>query len=200
MNTPNDEHKNKINPDEPIHEVDGIVELNHPAPMWWQTIFYISIVWAVGYGWYYLFGGGPTLSEELQVKLQNIENLRAGEKTASAGNDANELDAAYKAPEKLAAGKIVFARTCASCHADDGGGNIGPNLADAHWIHGNGTLQDIAHVVQNGVAEKGMPPWGPVLKHDELINVSAFVRYLRGSHPAKPKAPQGEAKTFTEGS
>ena len=31
------------------HEWDGIRELNTPLPRWWLWLFYITIVWAVGY-------------------------------------------------------------------------------------------------------------------------------------------------------
>ena len=31
------------------HEWDGLRELNTPLPRWWLWLFYITIVWAVGY-------------------------------------------------------------------------------------------------------------------------------------------------------
>ena len=31
------------------HEWDGIRELNTPLPRWWLWLFYVTIVWAVGY-------------------------------------------------------------------------------------------------------------------------------------------------------
>ena len=31
------------------HEWDGIHELNTPLPRWWLWLFYVTIVWAVGY-------------------------------------------------------------------------------------------------------------------------------------------------------
>src|SRR6188474_270331 len=31
------------------HEWDGIRELNTPLPRWWLWIFYLTIVWSVGY-------------------------------------------------------------------------------------------------------------------------------------------------------
>ena len=31
------------------HEWDGIRELNTPLPRWWLWLFYLTIVWAVGY-------------------------------------------------------------------------------------------------------------------------------------------------------
>ena len=31
------------------HEWDGIKELNTPLPRWWLWLFYITIIWSVGY-------------------------------------------------------------------------------------------------------------------------------------------------------
>jgi cytochrome c oxidase cbb3-type subunit 3 len=187
----------KPNPDDEVHHVDGIVELNHPAPFWWQSIYYVSIVWAVFYMIYYLAGMGPTLSQELAADLQKIE---ANKVTLALSPEAEkaELRSAFKDPQKLAAGLAVFQKNCASCHTNDGGGAIGPNLTDDHWINGDGSIDAISKVVSIGVPEKGMPPWGPILKHEESIAVSAFVRSLRGKTPAKAKAPQGNVVKYGE--
>jgi cytochrome c oxidase cbb3-type subunit III len=31
------------------HEWDGIKELDTPLPRWWLWVFYLTIVWAIGY-------------------------------------------------------------------------------------------------------------------------------------------------------
>jgi cytochrome c oxidase cbb3-type subunit 3 len=103
-------------------------------------------------------------------------------------------------PEKLLAlvsdkaavesGKAVFMKNCVACHGPDGGGIIGPNLTDNYWIHG-GTIAEVYKTVTVGVLEKGMPPWGKMLKPDELERVVAYVTTLHGTTPANPKAPQG---------
>ncbi|MBS1962052.1 MAG: c-type cytochrome [Bdellovibrionales bacterium] len=181
----------KVNPDEPVHEIDGIVELNHPAPFWWQAIFYASIVWAIGYAGYYLGGSGMSRKEALQQELAELaaKDVRPN---ASPEQELAELKAIYTDPNRLASGKAVFTKNCASCHAVDGGGGIGPNLTDKHWLHGDGSIGAILKVVREGVPEKGMPPWGPILKREEVMAAASFVRSLRGTTPAKPKAPQGD--------
>jgi cytochrome c oxidase cbb3-type subunit 3 len=175
-----------------VHRVDDIVELNHPVPIWWQTILYISIVWAFGYMGYYLLGDGPTLRQELAADLQKLEMAKVV-KTVSAEEEAKEVRVAFSQPERIVEGRAAFSKNCASCHAEDGGGGIGPNLADRNWIHGDGSIDAILKVIREGVAEKGMPPWGPILKREETISVAAFVRKLRDTTPAKPKSPQGAA-------
>src|SRR5690606_6343141 len=88
-------------------------------------------------------------------------------------------------------GKTVYATNCASFHAPDGGGLIGPNITDNYWIHG-GKPADIYHVVAGGVLDKGMPPWEKTLKPEQLRAVVAYVVSLKGTSPANPKAPQGD--------
>ena len=48
---------------------------------------------------------------------------------------------------------------CVVCHADQGQGNIGPNLTDKYWIHGAQPV-DNHRVVTEGVLDKGMAAWG----------------------------------------
>ncbi len=42
------------------HEWDGIKELNTPLPRWWVWLFYITIVWAIGY--WIVYPAWPTIS------------------------------------------------------------------------------------------------------------------------------------------
>jgi cytochrome c oxidase cbb3-type subunit 3 len=37
------------------HEYDGIRELDNSLPPWWLWLFYITIIWSVGYLWYYMY-------------------------------------------------------------------------------------------------------------------------------------------------
>ena len=48
------------------HEWDGIQELNTPLPRWWLWLFYLTIVWSIGY-WIFIrhgrwFHPTPTVS------------------------------------------------------------------------------------------------------------------------------------------
>ena len=90
----------------------------------------------------------------------------------------------------LANGKSLFDMNCAVCHRADGGGLIGPNLADDAWVHG-GTPTAIHAAIQNGVMEKGMPAWDRLLKPEQVNAVTAYVISLRGTNPPAPKAPEG---------
>ncbi len=91
---------------------------------------------------------------------------------------------------ELAEGKKTFEKACMACHAMDGGGGVGPNLTDEHWIHGP-QMSDLMRIITHGVIEKGMAPWGGQLSAQEIRQVASYVLSLQGSQPAKPKDPQG---------
>ncbi|MES2856093.1 MAG: cbb3-type cytochrome c oxidase N-terminal domain-containing protein [Bdellovibrionota bacterium] len=173
------------------HNYDGILELDHPLPRWWLMTFYASIVFAVAYALYYMVGPGPTLRQELQASMNEIELAQA---SAPKRPDADDevFVASLNDPNKLKIGAETFAGKCAACHGDQAQGIIGPNLTDDFWINGKGTYQDIAKVVADGVLDKGMPPWGAMLKAEELVHLIAFIRSVRGSNPAGAKESQGE--------
>lgn len=174
------------------HSYDGIREFDFPLPNWWIITFAGTAIFAAIYFVVYQFGYAPDLRQELASDLAAVKQLEGS--SHGPGEDLPAvLAAAFNDSARVTAGKQVFADKCAVCHRADGGGQIGPNLTDDYWIHGKGSLTDIEQVVETGVADKGMPPWGPVLKHDELINVVVYVKSLHGSNPANPKEPQGVA-------
>jgi cytochrome c oxidase cbb3-type subunit III len=182
--------KNPNDPNDRLleHEYDGIREYDNPMPRWWLLTFAGTIIFSV----IYYFNVGPVGNGN-----GRIADYEADMKAFAAAHPAPTADAS---PEKLLAlvsdkaaveqGKAVFTKNCVACHGPDGGGIIGPNLADNYWIHG-GTIGEVYKTVTTGVLEKGMPPWGKVLKPDELERVVAYVTTLHGTTPANPKAPQG---------
>jgi cytochrome c oxidase cbb3-type subunit 3 len=90
----------------------------------------------------------------------------------------------------LEEGKAIFAKNCVACHAADGGGGVGPHLADAYWLHGN-KIGDVFKTIKYGIAGKGMTAWQATLSPKEIQSVSNYVLSLTGKPVANPKAPQG---------
>jgi cytochrome c oxidase cbb3-type subunit III len=176
--------------EKPIHLYDGIIELDNPTPFWFNVAFYLSMAVAAGYIGYYLFGGGPTIRENLARDLNQISLLKMAEHNTT-NPDEKTLLAVFTDSGRKEKAKTTFVAKCASCHLADGGGMIGPNLADNHWINGNGKIASIYKTVKEGVSDKGMPPWGPLLTPQELEEVTAYVYAFKGTQPAKPKPPQG---------
>ena len=92
----------------------------------------------------------------------------------------------------LAAGKKIWDTQCFTCHLNDGGGSIGPNMTDNYWIHG-GDMASIVNLIKVGVPTKGMIPWEATLTPDQIMQVSSYIKVkLVGTTPAVAKAPQGE--------
>jgi len=175
------------------HEYDGIREYDNPLPRWWLNVFYVTILFAVVYVLNIVpgVGTGQGRIANYEAEMARAKEQRDAEAASAGPVTAQSLAALAHDPAAMAKAGARFKSTCAPCHRDDGGGNIGPNLTDDFWLHGGDPLQ-IVQTVTNGVAAKGMPAWGPVLKPDELAAVVAYVTTLRGTNPANPKAAQGD--------
>lgn len=173
------------------HSYDGIEELDNSLPVWWLNGFYLTILFALGYVFYYAVWDGSTLLTEYEHAKTDFEYAQYLKSQKSKLVSEEELRSFLKDSNRIQAGSAVFQAKCITCHGPQGQGGIGPNLTDDYWIHG-GKMTQILTVVTNGVSDKGMPPWGSLLKQDEIYSVVAFVKSLRGTNPPNPKAPQGE--------
>ena len=172
------------------HEYDGIQELDNGAPFWWQLFFYLSIAFGFLYYMYYEWGTGLSSDARLRQEMAEVLRLQGQSEGVLPGEPEFEKLAGLAAAKD--AGKKVFATNCASCHAADGGGLIGPNLTDRFWIHGKGNYGDLYKVISGGVSDKGMPAWKALLSKEDLMAVVVHVKSLQGTTPAIAKGPQGE--------
>ena len=180
--------------DKVLHELDGIKEYDNPMPGWLMAIWWGSLIFSAAYLIFYAlsFGEGSMESEYRAEAQQALTEVQAH-------FDANplvpptpaELLAGAKDPAVLEKGATRFARTCASCHGEKAQGLIGPNLTDDRWIHG-GSVGQIFQSVAKGWPAKGMPPWGRVVKPDDLSALVSYVRSLQGSNPPSAKPAEGE--------
>jgi cytochrome c oxidase cbb3-type subunit 3 len=175
-----------------IHEYDGIIEHDNKLPLWWQLTLYGAIVFALVY-W---FGRRlDAIASQNQIYAREVAVQRAAEAEAARQRgtiDDSVLMTLSRDAATVADGKALFTTTCAPCHRADGGGNIGPNLTDAYWIHG-GKATDIFHTVREGVPAKGMPTWGPQLGDARVENLVAYVLSIRDTNVPGGKPPQGVA-------
>ena len=182
------------------HEWDGLRELNTPLPRWWLWLFYITIVWSIGY--WIVYPAWPLLTNSTQgvfgwhtrsAVVDDLDELKRQrgpmmDKLATASlaeivNDPQLLDFAR------AQGRVAFADNCAPCHGAGGGGAKGyPNLNDDEWLWG-GKLADIEQTIRHGARagdkkdhEGNMPAFGRdnILKANEISAVADFVRSLSG--------------------
>ena len=172
-------------PTDTSHVWDGnLTEYNKPMPKWWVNLFYITIVFAVGYLiWFPGLGAYAGMSRWTSAKEQASDKARADAKleAAFAPYAGKSIDTIARDPKAVALGRSIFNNTCATCHGSTAQGAIGyPNLTDQVW-HWGGTPDDVLHSVMEG-REGVMPEWGKVLTGmggDNAVDyVVAYVRTL----------------------
>jgi cytochrome c oxidase cbb3-type subunit III len=173
------------------HSYDGIQELNHPLPSWWNIIFYISCTFSVGYFTYYQLMSGPTLRDEFKVSHGKVLTAQAEFKKMNSIFNHEHYNGII-ADEGVKKGAIVFENNCQTCHNEKGRGDIGPNLTDEYWKVAKGNPETIYNVVFNGSEENGMPAWSELITKDEMYQAVAFVSSLKNTHQPGGKEPEGE--------
>lgn len=178
------------------HEWDGLKELNNPAPRWWLWVFFVTVIWSIGY--WVVYPAWPTLSGHTEgtqgwTQYKKLASEQA-EIAARRGEFADKIKAhsieeIQKDPElytfAVAGGKAMFKENCAACHGTGAQGGPGyPNLNDDDWLWG-GDLASIYQTLKYGVRtthaetrNSMMPAFGGMLKKEEIENVAAHVLSL----------------------
>jgi len=174
------------------HNYDGIRELDNVLPPWWVYLFYGTIIFGVIYLVRFHVVGEYTQAEEYdqEVAAAKIE-IEEYKKNAKDLVDASTVELLTDASD-LGAGEKIFTTNCVACHMADGGGGIGPNLTDDHWILGGGIKNVFNTISEGGRDGKGMVAWKQSFKPAEIAQVASYVISLGGTTPANPKAPEGD--------
>jgi len=174
------------------HDFDGIKELDNNLPPWWIYLFYATIVFAIIYHIRFDFIKEYTQAEEYEMEVAAAQIAIAEyKKTAKDLVDVSTVELLTDATD-LSAGKQIFETNCVACHMADGGGGIGPNLTDQHWILGGGIKNVFSTISEGGRDGKGMVAWKQILKPVEMAQVASYVITLGGTTPANPKEAEGE--------
>ena len=169
------------------HKWDGdLEEWNNPAPKWWLYLYFITIIWGIGYlvaypglgnfkgmlGW----SQQGQYEEEMQAATDTYEPIY--EEYA-----AMDFAALAQNEDALSLGESLFASYCTTCHGSDARGATGyPNLTDNDWLWGS-TEADIVMTISNG-RQAAMPPQGAILDDAAVDNLVAHVKSLSGSGDA----------------
>jgi cytochrome c oxidase cbb3-type subunit 3 len=177
------------------HNYDGIKELDNSLPPWWLGLFYVTIIFGVVYLVRFHVVGDYDQAEEYRQEVaiakKEMERRKSMDKTPKITIEP-ETAQVLTDEAALSRGKAIFNLNCASCHAKDGGGGIGPNLTDEYWILGGGMENVFRTIRDGGRSGKGMVSWKAVIKSEDIEKVSSYVLAMQGKTPKKPKAPQGE--------
>ncbi len=165
------------------HVWDGdLAEYNNPLPRWWMWLFWITIVFALGY--LALYPGLGKVRGTLGwtsegAYRQETAAIEARIKPLYDKYLAMDLKQVAADPQAHAMGERLFLNSCAQCHGSDAGGARGyPNLRDGDWLYG-GDPETIKESITNG-RNGVMPPIGATLGEEKVRNVVAYVRSLSG--------------------
>jgi len=188
----------KQEPETTGHSWDGIEEYNNPLPRWWLWIFYLTIIWGIGYtiaypAWPLINGATPGLlgwstRGEVAEEIQRFKEKNAAIEAKLAAVDLTKIS---EDPELMSyavnAGAAVFRTGCIQCHGAGGQGAVGyPNLLDDDWLWG-GDIESIAYTIRNGIRNETddaryseMPKFGEILEEEEIDQVVNYVLSLSG--------------------
>ena len=161
---------------------EDLYELNYPAPRWWYLGFLISMFWGVLY--LFLYPGLGTFQGYLgwsQISQYEEEVAKAEQTYGPIFEQYNSesIEDLAANPEALLVGQRLFSTYCTTCHGSDARGARGfPNLTDSDWLYG-GDAASIKTSILKG-RQGAMPPWGALLKEEEIRAVAEYIRSLGG--------------------
>lgn len=174
------------------HNYDGIKELDNNLPPWWVYMFYATIIFAVVYLVRFEVFKEYNQADEYELAVTEAKaEIAEWKKTAKNLVDVNTVELLTEASD-LKTGQAIFQSNCVACHKADGGGGIGPNLTDNHWILGGGIKNVFNTISEGGRDGKGMVSWKSDLKPLEMAQVASYVLSFQGTTPADPKDPEGD--------
>lgn len=162
---------------------EDLMEYNNPMPNWWRWLFYLSIVFSLGYLIVYpglgsyagIFKWTSAGEHAQEVKEANAQYAPLFDKYLKV-----DVATLAKDPQANATGQRLFLNSCARCHGSDAGGGKGfPNLRDGDWLYGGDSVSIETSIVQgrNGV----MPALGVAIGGEPGIKEMAeYVRSLSG--------------------
>ena len=178
------------------HGFDGIKELDNALPKWWLSLFYFGVVFMVLYIIAYFTTDFAHLDAEFAKQSEEYTEMVAEiEKRVPQAT----IETAVYNPSKIAEGKELFKKNCATCHKENGAGGIGPNLTDDHWINikQQELYKNVFYMVYNGSERnKTMRAFGKrgEIKGNAIQSIASYVYSINQdqSDAADGAAPQGD--------
>jgi cytochrome c oxidase cbb3-type subunit 3 len=179
---------------------ENLEELNNPLPSWWLKLFYITMVFGLGYlALYPGLGSFPGLLGWTSVGQYNGEMAVADSKYGPLFNKYREMPLLAVAADPTAhkMGERLFVTYCAVCHGSDARGARGfPNLRDHDWLYG-GAPNQIEQSILNGRGGV-MPAWKDALGGEAgVADVVQYVLSLSGRNVDQAAAARGKVKFQT---
>lgn len=183
------------------HGFDGIKELDNSLPQWWVALFHMGNVFMVVYMLAYIF------TDFAHADVEYEKHMAVAEEKVRIWVENNDItieqaENRFTDQQALANGKQVYENVCATCHTANGGGGIGPNLTDGHWVNQtqDDLFKNIYDIIYNGSPQD--PQMRPFGAQGELTgltiqDVASYVYYLNQEAPEVTTdmggaAPQGD--------
>ncbi len=177
------------------HVYDGIEEYNNPLPKWWLNMFYITLVFGIGY--VILYPG-----------LGNYEGYLGWSQEKEWSEEVEQADATYgpifeqylntpveqlvKDEQANDMGRRIFLNICFACHGSDAAGSPGyPNLTDNDWLYG-GSAETIHQSITNGRGGV-MPAFEGQFNEEQITFLTSYVKSLSGSTSPEHEVSAGKA-------
>lgn len=176
---------------------EDLNELNNALPRWWIWLFWITIVFSLGY--LAMYPGLGTYQGALKwtsageyTEEVKLAEARTGPLYAKfAQSDLVSLSADSEARQ---VGQRLFLNYCSQCHAADARGSKGfPNLTDGDWLYGGDPEVIKASILngRNGV----MPALGAAVGGEAgAKDLANYVRSLSNLEHDAPAALRGKEK------
>ncbi len=179
---------------------EDLQELNNPLPRWWLIMFYVTIVYGIGYlALYPGLGTYEGFFKWTQVGQLEEEERQAEEKYSPLYDGFMSKSVAELAEDESAmkTGERLFVNYCSVCHGSDARGARGfPNLRDNDWLYG-GDPEAIKTSIMHG-RNGAMPSWeGPLGGEAGVADTAQYVMKLAGREVDAEAAARGEEKFNT---
>lgn len=170
------------------HEYDGIKELDNNLPPWWVVMFFLTILFGIGYVCHYhIFKTGELQIAEYKSEIKKAD-ADVQEYLDKMAMNVDETNATLLTSEDdLSTGRAIYKNNCIVCHKENGEGDIGPNLTDDYWIY-TGDIKAIFGTIKKGTSN-GMPEHASKLNPIQIQQVASYVWNLPF---VAGKEPQGE--------
>lgn len=172
------------------HVWDGTLEeYNHPLPRWWSWLFYLTILFALGYLAVYPGLGsypgafGWSSRGQYEDEMKQAEARYAPIFARYLGQDIPTVAADAEARQM---GERLFLTYCAQCHGSDARGARGfPNLTDNDWLWG-GEPEQIKASILDG--RQGVMPPHAHLGAETVKDLAHYVRSIAAGNLAHDAA------------
>lgn len=183
------------------HVWDGdLTEWNNPLPAWWMWLFYITIVFGLGYLVLYpglgAYRGSLGWSSTGQYEQERADAALAY-KPIFDRYAKLDVKAVAADPEARQIGQRLFLNSCAQCHGSDAGGSRGfPSLRDRDWLYG-GDPEAIRTSIAEGRTGQ-MPAMGAAVgSAEDVKDVAHYVLRLAGRTSDNLRVHRGKVKFQT---